>query len=338
MNKLISFLFISIILHIFFIYNINQNQHEIKLDKEIEINLENINSQNLLNYQNQKKKIKEIYKKQSQIINKIEKKEEDIKEAELIEKEEIKEAELIEKERLNNKIFYGDRIKNINITYLIEQDLGPTKGSLLNSPLEKNKNISTTSSIGMNQIEFRIENNEYQIDSNLETNGVSIFYPSKIIQKSNGFINENGLNMTNYYYETEIEKREVVFKNNEINLVYKNKIKKFQNYENEQIQDQLSFLFQFMFFDVYEKNEHIITNGKKLKKYKYEILNEEMISIGNESYQTLHVRKYNTDNQDKVEFFLGKDSGYIPLKLVYTEKDQSKIILTMIKTNTIFYE
>ncbi len=338
MNKLISFLFISIILHIFFIHNINQNYPEIKVNKEIEINLENINSQNLLNYQNQKKRIKEIYREQSQIINKNEKMGEDKKEANRNEEADIKEDESIREEKVDNKIFYGNRIKKINITYLIEHDLGPIKGSLINSPLEKNKNVSTTNNIGMDQIEFKIENNEYQIDSNLETNGVSIFYPSKLIQKSNGFINENGLNMTNYYYESGGEKREVVFKDNEINLAYKNKIKKFKNYENEQVQDQVSFLFQFMFFDVYEKNEHIITNGKKLKKYKYEILDEELLSIGNQSYLTLHVRKYNTDNQDKVEFYLGKDSGYIPLKLVYTEKDQSKIILTIIKMNTIFNE
>ena len=88
-------------------------------------------------------------------------------------------------------------------------------------------------------------------------------------------------------------------------------------------QDMLSFMYQFMFEPPLAKMKIYITNGKNYKPYDYSYIGEEVIETEVDKILTLHIAKFNYNNEERIDLWLAKEYKYLPIKIRKTEKDGS---------------
>jgi len=91
-------------------------------------------------------------------------------------------------------------------------------------------------------------------------------------------------------------------------------------------QDRLSQLYQFMFQapDNRDVDFHIST-GRKLSLYHYRFIKEETTAVSAGTFQTIHLSKERTADEDGIELWLAKSRHYFPVRIVFDEKNGSRL-------------
>lgn len=172
---------------------------------------------------------------------------------------------------------------------------------------------------------FLGENNQYTIKNEVEAKGfVSLFYWNKLKQTSDGILTPEGLKPKNYHYQfgSKIDNFAVFdWESKKIITTTNGKISEFDMLEGSQ--DMLSFMYQFMFEPPLAKMKIYITNGKNYKPYDYSYIGEEVIETDVDKILTLHIAKFNYNNEERIDLWLAKDYKYLPIKIRKTEKDGS---------------
>lgn len=169
------------------------------------------------------------------------------------------------------------------------------------------------------------ENNQYSIKNEVEAKGfVSLFYWNKLVQTSDGVVTPEGLKPKNYHYQfgSKIDNFAVFdWESKKIITTMNGKTNEFDMFEGSQ--DMLSFMYQFMFEPPLTKMKIYITNGKNYKPYDYSYIGEEVIETEVDKILTMHIAKFNYNNEERIDLWLAKDYRYLPIKIRKTEKDGS---------------
>jgi len=329
---LIIALGISLIAHLLFFTNLNFSFQKLTSNESLFIEMIPIPGKSTRN------EIKTIHKikkniKQTQNKNKVKKPLSERNDREKLNKNEIcelcqpvEEISIPEEETL-----YGEEIKSIKMQYIVFHGLAPNKGNINNFRLFGGKknvaNTSNRSEVGILNIEYSIAKDSYTINYEAKANGItSLVYSKSLVQKSEGIINEYGIQPNYYFYKYGDKlKNEAFFdwKDNKLKIIRLNKTKFFDLVEGTQ--DQLSFMFQFMFLNPLNKMQIPITNAKIFKTYNYQYIEEgEMKSkIGTIDY--IHVAKFNYQDPERIDLWLAKDYGFLPFKVSITDEDLSTI-------------
>ena len=326
-NRILIYgIFISIGIHFIFLSNIKFN---IKNDKSLEIQLvqipPEISKDNLVPQKN-------INQEDSEKIKKILKSTVNVREEKTY-------CKLCEPVRDINEPpeepIYGESIKSIEMNYKVLHDLGPNKGAISKirpfgvdgQVIIKNKKNSI-SKVGSLEINYKIDNNNYEIDYKAKAVGISSFFYSKsLIQKSKGSIDISGLKPDYYLYNHGEKRKSEVFFDWESKTLTINRKETTDKYGLiEQAQDQLSFMFQFMFLNPLNKMQIPITNAKVFKIYNYQYIDEVNINTELGYLDVLHVAKFNYQSPERIDLWLAKKYGYLPVKISITEEDLSRII------------
>ena len=172
---------------------------------------------------------------------------------------------------------------------------------------------------------FLGENNQYSIKNEVEAKGfVSLFYWNKLVQTSDGIVTPEGLKPKNYHYQfgSKIDNYAIFdWESKKIITTISGKTSEFDMLEGSQ--DMLSFMYQFMFEPPLTKMKIFITNGKNYKPYDYSYIGEEIIETEMDKILTMHIAKFNYNNEERIDLWLAKEYKYLPIKIRKTEKDGS---------------
>ena len=325
-HSLIYGILISIAIHFIFLSNIKFN---ISNNKLLDIQLvqlpPEISKDNFSTLKNVKKEGNKKFKKDN-INNKVKKKKEEIF-CKLCKP--VKDIDELVAEPV-----FGESIKSISMTYKVFHDLGENKGSINKiRPFGSNRQDigdkkNLLSRVGSLRIDYKINNKNYEIDYKAKAEGISSFFYSKpLIQKSKGSIDISGLKPDYYLYNHGEKRKSEVFFDWESKTLTINRKETTDKYGLiEQAQDQLSFMFQFMFLDPLNKMQIPITNAKVFKIYNYHYIDEVNINTKLGYLDVLHVAKFNYQSPERIDLWLAKKYGYLPVKISITEEDLSSII------------
>ena len=230
---------------------------------------------------------------------------------------------------------FGESIKSISMIYKVLHDLGPNKGSISkikpfgsDGQIITNNERNSISIVGSLRINYKINKNNYEIDYEAKAKGISSFFYSKpLIQKSSGSIDILGLRPDYYLYSHGKKKKSEAFFDWKNKILTINRKKTTNKYALiNQSQDQLSFMFQFMFLDPLNKMQIPITNAKVFKIYNYHYIDEVSIDTKLGNLEVLHVAKFNYQSPERIDLWLAKKYGYLPVKISITEDDLSTVI------------
>jgi hypothetical protein len=339
---LIIALTISLLAHLFFFSNIHFSFNNITSDEHLFIEMIPIPANSINNDLKKIHKIKNN-KKPMESQSKVEETPSKISESYL--KEEINKTEICELCQPVEEIIipeiekaYGNEIQSIIMQYIVFHELPPNKGNINNFTLfgdrkNKNANVSNRSEVGILNIEYVIDKNSYTIRYEAKANGItSLIYSKSLIQRSEGVINEDGIRPNYYLYKYGDKlKNEAFFDwdTKKLKITRQNK-ENFFDLSNG-TQDQLSFMFQFMFLNPLDKMQIPITNAKIFKTYNYQYIKEGQMksNIGNIDY--IHVAKFNYQDPERIDLWLAKDYGFLPFKVSITDEDLSTITQDIFK-------
>jgi len=234
----------------------------------------------------------------------------------------------------NDAPSYGEAIKKITYRFKIMYDLGPNKTSMDSiNPLgqtnqyQKQAQTKRVSEIGHVAINYEITDGQYQIAYEARAIGfTSLIFSDGLIQKSQGTINQEGLKPNYYLYQYSKKKRNEAFfdwEHNQLRVLKNNNERMFDLKEGAQ--DQLSILFQFMFLNPLDKMQVPVTNAKLFKTYDYQYIEEGVMTSVLGDIEYLHIAKFNYEDPDRIDAWLARDYGYLPIKIAITQDDLSII-------------
>lgn len=165
----------------------------------------------------------------------------------------------------------------------------------------------------------------YQLRSESKAQGLAtLFVSGTLVQTSNGVVNEHGLQPTHFAYEfgSREDKRQYADFDWAAGQLTMRSAK---GDKTEALpagtQDQLSFMYQYMFVPPLVHMQLAVTNGKKLSHYSYTFEGEETVSTKLGELHTLHIAKSSGAGEEKTELWLATDHHYLPIKIRKTEKD-----------------
>jgi len=180
------------------------------------------------------------------------------------------------------------------------------------------------------------QDNHYSIKNEVEAKGfVSLFYWNKLLQTSDGLVTEDGLKPINYRYQfgSKIDNLATFdWDGKKIITSISGKVNEFDILEGSQ--DMLSFMYQFMFEPPLTKMKIYITNGKNYKPYDYAYIADEVVETETDKFLTLHIAKFNYNNEERIDLWLAKDYKYLPVRIRKTEKDGSILDQSVKKIET----
>jgi hypothetical protein len=180
------------------------------------------------------------------------------------------------------------------------------------------------------------QDNHYSIKNEVEAKGfVSLFYWNKLLQTSDGLVTEDGLKPINYRYQfgSKIDNLATFdWDAKKIITSISGKVSEFDILEGSQ--DMLSFMYQFMFEPPLTKMKIYITNGKNYKPYDYAYIADEVVETETDKFLTLHIAKFNYNNEERIDLWLAKDYKYLPVRIRKTEKDGSILDQSVKKIET----
>ena len=91
-------------------------------------------------------------------------------------------------------------------------------------------------------------------------------------------------------------------------------------------QDRISLQYQFMFAPPGKEDVQLfMTTGKKLNLYHYKLAGEEKITTPAGQFQTIHLVKQRTADEDGTEIWLAKKRHYFPVRIVVDEHNGGKL-------------
>jgi len=174
----------------------------------------------------------------------------------------------------------------------------------------------------------------YSITATAEASGlVSLFVHGKYVQQSEGLVTSRGLRPLHFSYRRGGDANKDVTATfdwgaGKLNMENGQKFSSMPLQEG--VQDQLSFMYQFMFVPPLEQMQLAITNGKRLRTYFYQFDGEDVLKTDIGDVRALHISKRDSDGEGKLELWLAPDYRYLPVKISQTESD-GKITEQLIK-------
>lgn len=178
---------------------------------------------------------------------------------------------------------------------------------------------------------------QYKIKSLVEAKGLAALVLPDLLQTSEGFLIDSGLQPRHYLYQFGDNKNKT-FRSDfdwEHKKLYLHAAKGDQVLDlTVGTQDLLSFMYQFMFSPPLQTLQFSVTNGKKLGVYEYSFEGEETIATKMGNLPTFHILKATNDSEEKTELWLALDYQYVPVKIRKTEKDGKvyELLVTSLKT------
>lgn len=178
------------------------------------------------------------------------------------------------------------------------------------------------------------DDGHYVLSSTAEAKGLLSLALSDLNQKSTGHVTAQGLrpDIFTYQYGSNSKKAQ------KASFDWAGKTLTMEVGERKQsvpleegTQDLLSFVYQFMFTPPLEQFQLSITNGKKMKLYRYLFDGEEEIKTKLGTLRALHISKSSGKDEEKTEMWLAEDYHYLPIKIRKTDND-GKVIQNTINS------
>ncbi len=186
---------------------------------------------------------------------------------------------------------------------------------------------------------YTVRSNSYTITSIGEASGlVSFFVPGKHVQVSQGKVTQEGLKPESFWIERgqKADKRDSVqFDWSQQTLTYPLRSGEIASLPHN-AQDLLSFLYQFSFAPPQANQEVVISNGRKLNRYTYDLIGEESLETPFGPLATVHLAR-RKDGREGAELWLAKDYEFLPIKIQLFDKkgDTLTQVATSISINAL---
>lgn len=171
----------------------------------------------------------------------------------------------------------------------------------------------------------RMPNGEqYQIKSLIQARGLISLVIPDLLQTSDGYFDEFGLQPAHYLYQFG-DKKDKTFsadfnwRSKELTLHSQKGDQTFDLQDGTQ--DLLSFMYQFMFVPPLQNMQLNITNGKKLGVYDYTFDGEETLTTKLGDIKTTHISRVASEGEKKTELWLALDYQHVPVKIRETSGD-----------------
>src|SRR5450830_326952 len=186
-----------------------------------------------------------------------------------------------------------------------------------------------SSSAGKAKIVYQLLSNseQYHLTSLIQAKGLAALLIPDLLQTSDGFLNNAGLQPEHYLYQFGDKKNKTF----SADFDWEHNQLKLHGVNGDQIlelpegtQDLLSFMYQFMFVAPLQNMQLSITNGKKISTYVYSFEGEETIETEMGKLATIHLMRVGAEGEKKTELWLALDYQYVPVKIRETEK-QGKV-------------
>lgn len=178
----------------------------------------------------------------------------------------------------------------------------------------------------------------YHLESLMQASGFAALVIPDLLQTSDGFLSDRGLQPRKYLYQFGDKKNKTFnatldWEANKLTLQSAKGVKELPLVEGTQ--DLLSFMYQFMFMPPLQNMQLSITNGKKLGTYDYSFAGEEITATKMGDLRTMHILRTTDDADEKTELWLALDYQYVPVKIRKTEKEDKvyELLATSLKTD-----
>lgn len=186
-----------------------------------------------------------------------------------------------------------------------------------------------SSSAGKAKIVYQLLSNseQYHLTSLIQAKGLAALLIPDLLQTSDGFLSNAGLQPEHYLYQFGDKKNKTFsadfdWEHNQLKLHGANGDQILELPEGTQ--DLLSFMYQFMFVAPLQNMQLSITNGKKISTYVYSFEGEETIETKMGKLATIHLMRVGAEGEKKTELWLALDYQYVPVKIRETDK-QGKV-------------
>ncbi len=175
---------------------------------------------------------------------------------------------------------------------------------------------------------FEAHNNNYRITSESSAVGwLALFRRDRIVFTSSGQITSSGLRPQRFEGRrddrTEV-RAEFEWGSEQLKLIHEGR--------NDAIalpsgaQDRLSVMYQFMFwqFDQLRQLDFVMTNGRKIERYHYDITPNVNLDTPLGRMSTLHLVKRREPGDNGTEVWIAPQHRYLPVKVLIIERDGTR--------------
>lgn len=184
---------------------------------------------------------------------------------------------------------------------------------------------------------FNIDKNgTYVLNSTSTSMGLQEEGLAKLSQRSEGIVNENGL-VPSYY---SIEYHNNPNKSQRARFSWSEQLLRKHNAQNDSAEelpkgtlDELSFMYQFMFYPPLNQSAIFVANGMQIQIFNYEYIGQETITTKLGDMNTFHLISEN--KADMTELWLSVNYQYLPIKIRHTLIDGKKVDETARKITTV---
>jgi hypothetical protein len=158
---------------------------------------------------------------------------------------------------------------------------------------------------------------------------LAIFKPGKILIKSDGLVNSQGLrplHFSDLREKDESRNRSAEFDWNKGKLTLINHEEQREFPLQAGTQDRLSAMYQFMFLSL-AKSDSLsfhMTNGNKIDIYNYHVTPNQTVSVPLGKFKGLYVASVPEADASRTEIWLVDNPVSFPYKMVITDKDGEK--------------
>lgn len=177
---------------------------------------------------------------------------------------------------------------------------------------------------------FKQAEGRYQIESVTSAIGVyALFMKGKIRLISNGEVADQGLRPHHFEHHRAADPAKTVqadFDWEKMSLTHRFDGRTESVALEPGTQDRISLQYQFMFAPPGKDDIRLfMTSGKKLNLYHYKLAGEEKITTPAGQFQTIHLVKQRTADEDGTEIWLAKKRHYFPVRIVIEERNGGKL-------------
>lgn len=179
--------------------------------------------------------------------------------------------------------------------------------------------------VGVAEHTVELTGQRYSVSSVTEASGLfSLFVSGRLVQISQGKITDSGLKPDSFWVQRgqkaeTTESAQFDWDNMQLTLNSGDGSRTVALQPGTQ--DMLSFLYQFAFDPPTGKEvKLILTNGRKLDRYGYDVVGEETLDLPSGSVKALHLSKQHGPNEDGTEIWLNLDNHYLPVKIRQLDK------------------
>lgn len=173
---------------------------------------------------------------------------------------------------------------------------------------------------------FEQTGQHYRIEHTTTATGIfALFARGAIRLISEGDITQNGLRPLHFEHHRGADPAKLIvaeFDWSKLSIAHKYDGKSETAPLTPGAQDRLSQLYQFMFQPPLPPHiEFHVSTGRRLNLYRYQLIGEETITTPAGTFQTLHLSKQRTPDDDGTELWLAKSRHYFPVRIVFLERN-----------------